>query len=124
MLDEELNHSFTLFLCKIRKMDGCKYPPNTLHGLGASKCALGSKGNDLSYEERLKVLKWTTLEQRRVLLSLTECYKTIHGLNGLEPYLFFTFASDYRLLRANHRYKRKVNSVKLFIFCSYYKFME
>ena len=32
----------------------------------ASKCALGSIGQDMPYEKRLKLLKWPTLEQRRL----------------------------------------------------------
>ena len=32
----------------------------------------------MSYEERPDILKWPTLENRREILSLIECYKTIH----------------------------------------------
>ena len=72
----------------------------------ASKCALGNIGQDMPYEERLKLLKWPTLEQRR----LFSCYKTINRLNGLDPVAFFTFAHDFRPLRANHRFKLKFAS--------------
>ena len=61
----------------------------------------------MPYEERLKLLKWPTLEQRRLSLSLIECYKTINRLNGLDPVAFFTFAHDFRPLRANHPFKLK-----------------
>ena len=79
----------------------------------ASKCALGNIRQDIPYEERLKLLKWPTLEQRRLFLSLTECYKTINRLNGLDPSAFFTFANDFRPLRANHRFKLKLASATL-----------
>ena len=78
-----------------------------------SKCALGNIGQDMPYEERLKLLKWPTLEQRRLFLSLTECYKTINRLNGLDPSAFFTFANVFRPLRANHRFKLKLASATL-----------
>ena len=79
----------------------------------ASKCALGNIGQDIPYEERLKLLKWPTLEQRRLFSSLIECYKTINRLNGLDPVAFFTFAHDFRPLRANHRFKLKFASATL-----------
>ena len=56
----------------------------------ASRFALGTTANDMSYEDRLKRLKWPTLEKRRTLSSLTECYKTINGLNCLNPHEFFS----------------------------------
>ena len=34
--DEELNRTLALFVCGIRKTDGNKYPPNTIHGIAAS----------------------------------------------------------------------------------------
>lgn len=55
-----------------------------------------------SDEKRLMVLK-----QRRLFSSLTECYKTINSLNGLDPSIFFTFALVFRPLKANHRFKLK-----------------
>ena len=78
-----------------------------------SKCALGNIGQDMPYEERLNLLKWPTLEQRRLFSSLIECYKTINSLNGLDPSAFFTFANDFRPLRANHRFKLKLASATL-----------
>ena len=80
----------------------------------ASRCALRNKGgHDISYEERLKILQWPTLEKRRDYLSLVECYKTIHSLNGLDPSMYFTFASNFRQLRSNHCYKLKSVMAKL-----------
>ena len=79
----------------------------------ASKCALGNIGQDMPYEERLNLLKWPTLEQRRLFSSLIECYKTINSLNGLDPSAFFTFANDFRPLRADHRFKLKLASATL-----------
>ena len=79
----------------------------------ASQCALGISARDMSYEEHLKYLKWPTLEQRRSFTLLTECYKTINQLNGLDPLDHFTFAHEYHPLRANHRFKLKCNLAKL-----------
>ena len=53
------------------------------------------------------------LLQRRLFSSLIECYKTINRLNGLDPSAFFTFAHDFRPLRANHRFKLKLTSATL-----------
>ena len=36
MLDEELNHTLSSLVCEVRKTDGNRYPPNTLHGIIAS----------------------------------------------------------------------------------------
>ena len=57
--------------------------------IAASKFSLGNIGRDMSYEERLEFLKWLTLQQRRLFSSLTECYKTISRLNGLDPSALF-----------------------------------
>ena len=45
MSDEELNRSLALFVCEVRKANGSKYPPNTLHGMVASiqHCLKGKK---------------------------------------------------------------------------------
>ena len=69
-----------------------------------------------SYKKRLMVLKWPTLQQRRLFSSLTECYKTINSLNGLDPSKFFTFARVFRPLKANHRFKLKSVSATLHSF--------
>ena len=74
--------------------------------------AIRNIARDMSYEERLKVLKWPTLHQRRLFSSLTECYKTANSL-GLHPLEYFTFAHDFRPLRTNHRHKLKPLPAKL-----------
>ena len=88
--------------------------------------AIRNIARDMSYEERLKVLKWLTLHQRRLFSSLTECYKTANSLNELHPFEYFTFAHDSRPLRTNHRHKlkplpAKLNSFK-YSFCTKKKF--
>ena len=52
-------------------------------------------------------------------MALTIVYKTINRLNGLDPSAFFTFAHDFRSLRANHRFKLKFASVTLNSFLKY-----
>ena len=69
----------------------------------------------MPYEERLKLLKWPTLEQRKSP-SLVEYYKTINRLNGLDPSVFFTFAHEFRPLRINHRFKLKVHLTPKYFF--------
>ena len=83
--------------------------------------AIRNIARDMSYEERLKVLKWPTLHQRRLFSSLTECYKTVHSLKGLHPFDYFTLAHDFQPLRANYRHKLKplptnLNSFKYSLF--------
>ena len=41
------------------------------------------------YEARLKILNWPTLEKRRPLISLLECYKIVFGLSNLNFSDFF-----------------------------------
>ena len=77
----------------------------------ASRCALGENGKDLSYKERLDILRWLTLEKRREYLSLVECFKTVHSLNGLNPSLF-TYANAFRPLRSKNCSKLKVKSAR------------
>ena len=96
-LNNDLNMTYHLYQAQVQRR--------------ASRFALGT--NDMSYEDRLKRLKWPTLEKRRILSSLTECYKTINGLNCLNPHEFFNFADKYRPLRSNHRFKLKTKSAKL-----------
>ena len=67
----------------------------------------------MPYEERLKLLKWPPLEQRRLFSSLIECHKTINRPNGLGPSVFFRFARDFRPLGANHRFELKFASAPL-----------
>ena len=49
----------------------------------ASRLALGQKRSEMEYEDRLRKLKWPTLETRRLFLSLVECYKIVFGRNKL-----------------------------------------
>ena len=46
----------------------------------ASRLALGQKRGEMEYEDRLRKLKWPTLETRRLFLSLAECYKIVFGI--------------------------------------------
>ena len=50
---------------------------------GASRLTLGQKRAEMEYEDRLRKLKWPTLETRRLCLSLVECYKIVFGMNKL-----------------------------------------
>ena len=70
----------------------------------ASKYTLPISYRDSSCEERLAMLGWSSLQSRRSYLSLLECYKTIHGLNGLNCNDYFKFNS-YGKTRSNHSFK-------------------
>ena len=48
-----------------------------------SRIALNQRRQEMVYEERCKILKWNSLEQRRDFLSLVECCKIVFNLNGL-----------------------------------------
>ena len=84
----------------------------------------------MSYKDRLKRLKRPTLEKGRTLSSLTECYKTVNGLNGISQLDFFDFADKYRTLRSNHRFKLKtipaqlIKLLQTFFFYTHRKLME
>ena len=65
-------------------------PRNTL-----SRCHLGTLRTKLG---------WSSLPSRRSYLSLLECYKTIHGLNGLNYNDYFEF-NCYAKTRSNHSIK-------------------
>ena len=41
---------------------------------------LRKKRGEREYEDRLRKLKWPTLETRRLFLSLAECYKIVFGI--------------------------------------------
>ena len=70
----------------------------------ASKYALPMSSRDSPCEERLAMLGWSSLQSRRSYLSLLECYKTIHGLNGLNCNDYFEF-NCYGKTRSNHSLK-------------------
>ena len=59
---------------------------------------------DSPYEERLTMFGWSSLQSRRSYLSLLECYKTIHGLNGLKCDDYSQFNCHSRT-RSNHSFK-------------------
>ena len=61
----------------------------------ASRLALGQKHGGMEYEDRLRKLKWPTLETRRLFLSLVECYKIVFGINKLN------FDDLFELTRCN-----------------------
>ena len=66
----------------------------------ASKYALPMSSRDSPYGERLAMLGWSSLQSRRSYLSLLECYKTIHGLNGVNCNDYFEF-NCYGKTRSN-----------------------
>ena len=61
----------------------------------ASRLALGQKHSGMECEDRLRKLKWPTLETRRLFLSLVECYKIVFGMNKLN------FDDLFELIRCN-----------------------
>ena len=77
----------------------------------ASRLALGQKHGEMEYEDRLRKLKWPTLETRRLFLSLVECYKIVFGMNKLnfDDLLEFTKCNS---TCANHPYKLYVKPAK------------
>ena len=70
----------------------------------------------IGYEDRIKLLCWPTLEERRTFLSLVECYKTIHRLNGLDPTNYFDFPNTNYNLRRNHSLTLTIPSARIDIF--------
>lgn len=68
-----------------------------------SRLALSQKRGEMPYEQRCKLLKWDSLEKRRIYLSLVECYKTIHNLNGISFEIVFE-VKPLKRTRANHKY--------------------
>ena len=61
----------------------------------ASRLTLGQKHGEMENEDRLRKLKWPTLETRRLFLSLVECYKIVFGINKLN------FDDLFELTRCN-----------------------
>ena len=63
----------------------------------ASKCALRLNYDEkIGYEDQLELLEYSleNPEKRGLMLSLIQCYKTIHGINGLDPTNYLEFASQ------------------------------
>ena len=48
----------------------------------ASRLALGQKRGEMEYEDRLRKLKWPTLETRNLFLSIVECYKIVFSMTN------------------------------------------
>ena len=66
----------------------CLEPLSRIHALEsvqrrASRLALNQRKGEMSYEDRCQLLKWPTLFDRRIYLSLVECYKTVFGFYQL-----------------------------------------
>ena len=85
----------------------------------ASRIALGQKRQEMPYEERCKILNWSSLERRREFLSLIECYKTVFDMNGINFTDHFEFCKSKKT-RANHPYKLQTKSTR--IDCHKYSF--
>ena len=90
----------------------------TLEKVQRTSLALGKKRDEMEYEERLRRLKWSTLETRRLFLSLAECYKTVFDdLNKPNIDSLFEFTKRNSTL-ANHPYKLYDKPAK----CNPYKY--
>ena len=65
----------------------------------------------MEYEDRVRKLKWPTLDTRRLFLSLVEYYKIVFGMNKLnfDDLLEFTKCNS---ARANHPCKLYVKPAK------------
>ena len=48
----------------------------------ASRLALGQKRVEMEYEDRLRRLKWPTLETRNLFLSIVEYYKIVFSMTN------------------------------------------
>jgi len=73
-----------------------------------TKIIEGCKG--LSYEERLKKLKLTTLEERRHRADLIQVFKIINDKAKTYPEDFFTFSERMGRINSMKMYKKRVNS--------------
>ena len=71
----------------------------------------------MEYEDRLRKLKWPTLETRRLFLSLVECYKIVLCMKKLNVDELFEF-TKCNSTRANHPYVLHVKPAK----CNPYKY--
>ena len=69
----------------------------------ASRIALRQKRQEISYEDRCEILKWSTLEERTLYLSLIECYKTVFNINTLDFDTYFILGT--KRARSNPDYK-------------------
>nr|XP_058945466.1 uncharacterized protein LOC131773528 [Pocillopora verrucosa] len=71
----------------------------------ALRIALNRRRQEMEYEERCKILKWNSLEQRRDFLSLVECYKIVFNLNGLNFSDYFELCRNTRSRSNKKRHK-------------------
>ena len=78
----------------------------------ASKYALPISSRDSPSKERLAMLGRSSLQSRRSYLSLLECCKTIHGLNGLTCNDCFEF-NCYGKTKSNHSFKLRQPSARV-----------
>ena len=68
---------------------------------------------DLQYEDRLKALGLTTLEDRRIRGDLIEVYKMIHGLTNIDCTQFFTINQNRSgASTRGHQYRLTVPQVR------------
>ena len=74
--------------------------------------ALGQRKQEMTYEDRCKILKWNSLERRRGFLSLVECYKIVFNLNGLNFSAYFGLCKSTKM-RSNYQYKIQTKLAKL-----------
>ena len=79
----------------------------------------------MEYEERIyfRILNWPTLEKRRHLISLIECYDIVFGLNSLKFSDFFELALDKRT-QANHSFKLGVKNARVNPYIKYSFFIR
>ena len=70
----------------------------------ASRLVLKQKREEMSYEDRRRLLNWQTLEKRREFLSLVQYYKIVFGVDSL-PFSDFFELTNCNRTRANHDYK-------------------
>jgi len=64
-----------------------------------------------SYEERLRILELTTLEERRLRGDLIETYKIVTKKDNIDPNQFFQFTETGHNLRG-HSLKLSVKKYK------------
>ena len=81
----------------------------------ASRCALRNKGgHEISYEERLKILQWPTLEKRIDYLSLVECYKLKSVMAKLNSYKYSFFVRAILIWNSLPEYVAEAESLMAF----------
>lgn len=78
----------------------------------ASRLALNQRKGEKPYLDRCKFLKWPSLSDRRIYLSLIDCYKFVFDYYHLNFYDFLVF-SKVGSTRANHPFKLYVKSARL-----------